>query len=486
MIAKSVPALLEGRSVAIKSYTGSGKTLAYLVPVVARALAAAAEAAREGASPGDGGPYAVIVAPSRELAMQIVREGQSLLGRRAGDDGHRMVQQAIGGASMPRQIDALRTNRPLIVVGTPGRLADLSREGSLRTHGASVLVLDEADDLAADNFAEPMGRLLAHVGKNAPGDQGRQLVLVSATLAQRTLEAAAAAGHADIELVAPGAAGGASVGAGERAAQAGLGESLPPNLTHAYLVVPRRHAYDALRRSLRASGVSRAAVFMNYARRLPDAEQRLQAAGVSCVSLHGGMDKIERGNALSKYRRGDVDVLLLNEVGARGLDVPECDGVFNLELPADGRHYVHRAGRAGRMNREGLVLTIVDPAEAFVVNKFERELGGDVRFMEVVLREGELQEVTREMKAEALDARRQQREQRNAGGGGARAHHSEVDDAEADPAYGYRGGARAGRGRGGRGSGRGAYAGRDRGRGGGGGRGGRGEYGDQLSYNPRP
>ena len=144
------------------------------------------------------------------------------------------------------------------------------------------------------------------------------------TLAPRTLRAAAEAGHPDIEMVAPGEGDGAEQGSRAAAAsKMGLASSLPPNLSHAYLVAPRRHAYDALRRSLRASGAERAAVFLNHPRRIPDAAQRLQAASMDAVSLHGGMDKIERGNALQRFRRGDANVIVLNEVGARGLDVPE-------------------------------------------------------------------------------------------------------------------------------------------------------------------
>merc|ERR1712048_1111455 len=101
---------------------------------------------------------------------------------------------------------------------------------------------------------------------------------------------------------------------------------------------------------------------MNYQRRLKEAENRLRAKGIACASLHGDMNKEQRATSLLRFRLGKTQVLIVNEMGARGLDVTECDAVFNLELPSDARHYVHRAGRAGRAGRPGLVVNIVDPS----------------------------------------------------------------------------------------------------------------------------
>jgi superfamily II DNA/RNA helicase len=175
----SIPAILGGGNVAVQCYTGSGKTLAYLLPILSLAVQRAetewAGVTRKTASEV-GAVQAVVVAPSRELAMQIMRIAQSLLPETA----KRAVAQAIGGASMERQREGLRMYRPIVVVGTPGRLAELSREGSLQTHRCGILVLDEADQLLAPQFREEMVRVTEHCGKRYPG--GRQTVLVSATL----------------------------------------------------------------------------------------------------------------------------------------------------------------------------------------------------------------------------------------------------------------------------------------------------------------
>jgi superfamily II DNA/RNA helicase len=176
----AVPAIMKGENVAMQSHTGSGKTLAYLLPIICELFDENTGTVR--ADVGNG-VRALVVAPSQELAMQIVRQVERVLGPL----GRQITQQAIGGANARRQEEAIRKKRPLIVVGTPGRLAELSRAGILQTHGVRTLVIDEADDLLASNFRRDMARISDHTGKGIPG--GRQTVIVSATLKQETLDA---------------------------------------------------------------------------------------------------------------------------------------------------------------------------------------------------------------------------------------------------------------------------------------------------------
>ena len=176
---------------ALRAPTGSGKTLAFLLPVLSEAIRMAeleAEAAlKEGKTPKPPSVHAVVVSPSRELAMQTVRVAQKLLPQEA---AAAVVQQAIGGANPHRQAEALKTNRPLLVVGTPGRLAELSRSGALQTHATSFLVLDEADQLLAPQFREELTRLMEQTGKKCDRRSGgRTTVLVSATMTPRVVDA---------------------------------------------------------------------------------------------------------------------------------------------------------------------------------------------------------------------------------------------------------------------------------------------------------
>lgn len=378
---------------------------------------------------------AVVVAPSRELAMQIVRVAQALLPPSA----HKAVQQCIGGANMTRQREALKLNKPILVVGTPGRLAELSRDGSLQTHRCPILVMDEADQLLAPQFREEMARVTEHCGRRVEG--GRQTVLVSATLTPRVLALCepwcpqprqvyiGAIQKAEQPLSSPegdGDRGDETVstsGAESSNAMAVMGASqtsrgpewgwgppratryLPelvagtgsaggygnqdvapavaPGLTHLVVSSPPQHRVDTLRRAIHAVDAQRALVFMNFQHRLKDAEAKLAARRMSVGTLHGDMSKQERQTTLAAFRSGKFRALLVSDVMARGLDVPECDVVFNLELPTDAAHYAHRAGRTGRAGRSGTVVTVAAPDELFVVERLGKRLGIEIAAMDV-------------------------------------------------------------------------------------------------------
>eukprot|EP00897_Mesotaenium_endlicherianum_P005607 jgi/Mesen1/5074/ME000252S04187 len=247
----AIPTLLQGHDAAVQSFTGSGKTLAFLLPVLSR-VGPLSDDGAQGAGQGEGaeevrggssgggrkgakverGIQAVIVAPSRELAMQIVREAESILG----PDNKKVVQQLIGGANQRRQEEALKLNKPCIVIGTPGRISDLSKAGRLHTHGCRWLVLDEADALLQQKQKLDMQRILLHVGYRrseagpgeaqreapkggAPRRTGRQTVLVSATMPAGVLEAAARWGHKPVHIRT------AAASAAQRTAAEGLAAS---------------------------------------------------------------------------------------------------------------------------------------------------------------------------------------------------------------------------------------------------------------------
>ncbi|KAG2437120.1 hypothetical protein HYH02_011376 [Chlamydomonas schloesseri] len=440
----ALPALLTGGNCAVQSYTGSGKTLSYLLPVLTLALRRAEEIAAEPRTPKRGGlpdvpVQALVVAPSQELAMQIMRVAKSLL---PADMRKWAVQQVIGGANPKRQAEALSAvPGPLLVVGTPGRLSEMVRTGSLKLHKCPLMVMDEADQLLSSAFLEDMNHLNDHCGKRLdlrpaqPADQPstdamagvdaataaavaalpfegasgrRQTVLVSATLTPSVLGRAAkwcpsprfvSAGavpaivpgisDADGGMVslmsgsgapaAAGVAGAAADGASDATnpewgwgvrgwdgpasplaprtrgsaggVQAGQGlvPTLPPQLQHFYLVAEPRHKVDMMRRAIHALGAGRVLAFMNFQQRLADTQYKLEARGIKAGALHGELPRLARSNLLNSFRRGKLRVLCVSDVAARGLDVPACDAVVNLELPSSAAHYAHRAGRTGRL-----------------------------------------------------------------------------------------------------------------------------------------
>ncbi|KAA6423564.1 MAG: ATP-dependent RNA helicase [Trebouxia sp. A1-2] len=372
----AIPAIISGRNVAMQCYTGSGKTLAYLLPVLSKAIQNAEKEfvalQQQGKAHEAGTLQALVVVPSRELAMQIVRVAQGLLPH----DARATIQQCIGGANPTRQAEALKLNKPLMVVGTPGRLTELSRMGRLQTHSCPILVLDEVDQLLEYHFEEDMTRLTQHCGKKLK--EGRQTIIVSATLKDQVLrEASQWCPDAEKvfvsptgQLVEPAAAQQQMVAPhanGVPQPQAPAEKpppDLPPQLQHLYVETSRRHRVDAVRRCIHAADLQR----------VLDTQIKLSARGMSVGCLHGELDKAQRQNVLARFKRGEHRALIVSDVAARGLDVPDCDAVINLELPSGPDHYAHRAGRTGRAGRSGLVISIAEPDTLFVINKMAKRL----------------------------------------------------------------------------------------------------------------
>lgn len=393
----AIPAIFKKHDVVIQSYTGSGKTFAYLLPILSE-VGPLKRQIEGHESDGKQGIEAVIVAPSRELAMQIVREAEKILG----SEGRKCVQQLVGGANRSRQEEALRKTKPSIAIGTPGRIAEISAAGKLHTHACRFLVLDEGDQLLAFNFREDMHRILEHVGKKAgtlpiktsgllARRVERQLVMVSATVPFAVLRAASNWGSNPLLIKAKSVAplesisfsgtssASASDSSGHTASNSPLTQaavdSLPPSLEHYYCVCKAQHKVDTLRRCVHALDAKTVIAFMNHTSRLKDVVHKLEARGMTAAELHGGLGKLGRSTTLKNFKNGKVRVLVTNELSARGLDVFDCDLVVNLDLPTDSVHYAHRAGRAGRLAQKGKVVTIAELPEVFVVNKMRRQLG---------------------------------------------------------------------------------------------------------------
>ncbi|KAJ8766128.1 hypothetical protein K2173_021645 [Erythroxylum novogranatense] len=394
----AIPVILKNHDAVIQSYTGSGKTLAYLLPILSEV-----GPLKDNSSEGDEEAgkkneiEAVIVAPSRELGMQIVREVEKLLG----PANKKVVQQLVGGANRSRQEEALKKNKPAIVVGTPGRIAEISAAGKLHTHGCRYLVLDEVDELLSFNFREDMHRILDHVGRTAGADPRgrenpfasraeRQTIMVSATVpfsviraarswstdalliqAKKVIPLESLPSSPPVNLIKPASDPSANSNLQPHAAV----QSLPPSLKHYHCVSKLQHKVDALRKCVHALDAKSVIVFMNHTRQLKDTVFKLEARGMKAAELHGDLGKLARSTIMKKFKNGDVRVLITNELSARGLDIPKCDLVVNLELPTDSIHYAHRAGRTGRLGRKGTVVTICEEPEVFVVKKLQKQLG---------------------------------------------------------------------------------------------------------------
>lgn len=407
----AIPTILENQDVVIQSYTGSGKTLAYLLPILSEVGPLKKKPVERDGEPNKKTDIeAVIVAPSRELAMQIVREFEKILG----STNKKAVQQLVGGANRSRQEEALRKNKPSIIVGTPGRISEISAAGKLHTHGCRYLVLDEVDELLSFNFREDMHRILEHVGRRSGADPhgqksqlskqaDRQTILVSATVPFSVVRAARSWGRdpllvqakkvIPLESILPSGPVNlskptTSTNSASNLQSQAVVESLPPSLKHYHCVTKLQHKVDTMRRCVHALDAKYVIAFMNHTKQLKDAVFKLEARGMRAAELHGDLGKLARSTTLKKFKNGEVRILVTNELSARGLDVAECDLVVNLDLPTDAIHYAHRAGRTGRLGRKGTVVTMCEEREVFVVKKLQKQLGVPIPACEFV--EGEL------------------------------------------------------------------------------------------------
>src|SRR4051794_10936606 len=333
--------VLAGRDVLAKSPTGSGKTLAFGVPLVDRIKADGAR------------PAALILAPTRELATQIVAELHPIAHARA-----LKVCAVYGGAGITKQ--AREAPKSHIIVATPGRLEDLLDRGSFRLDRVRMLVLDEADRMLDMGFRPPIDRIVAQCPAK------RQTLFFSAAL--------------------DGDAGRVAL---EYTNDPVRHEHAPPprpahEMEHRFVSVEHEHRVKQLVRELRADR-ERALVFVRTKHGADRLVKRLGKEGVAAVAMHGNKSQGQRERALASFIEGKIDTLVATDVAARGIDVTGISHVINFDAPADREGYVHRTGRTARAGRTGIGITFVGAAEAPDVEKIARALKLEREFAETGL-----------------------------------------------------------------------------------------------------
>jgi ATP-dependent RNA helicase DeaD len=331
----AIPQLLQGHDVLGQAATGTGKTAAFALPVLHRLPA-------EGR---DGQPVALVLVPTRELAVQV-----SQAFHRYGRDLGVRVLPIYGGQPIGRQLQALDRGVD-VVVATPGRALDHISRGTLRLRAVRTVVLDEADEMLDMGFAEDIEAIL----EETPED--RQTVLFSATMPPR-IDGIARRHLRDpvrIEI------GRAPVAAGEQ-----------PLVRQSAYVVNRAYKPAALGRVLDVESPSAAIVFCRTREEVDQLTEALNGRGYRAEALHGGMSQEHRDRVMGRLRAGTADLLIATDVAARGLDIEQLTHVVNYNVPSDPDAYVHRVGRVGRAGREGVAITLAEPREHRQLKAIER------------------------------------------------------------------------------------------------------------------
>ena len=333
---ETIPPLIAGRDLLGQAATGTGKTAAFALPILQRIL-------NEGR--GDSGPVAVVLVPTRELAMQV---GEAV--HRYGKAIGIRVLPIYGGQPIGRQLHALRAGID-VVVATPGRALDHLRRGSLTMGGVRVMVLDEADEMLDMGFAEDIEAVL----KEAPKE--RQTVLFSATMPPR-IEAIAKRNQRDPVRI--------------RIAKAAAKAGEAPKVRQQAYLLARSAKMAALGRILDLESPAAALVFCRTRTEVDELTETLNARGYQSEALHGGMTQEQRDKVMKRVRSGAAELLIATDVAARGLDIERLTHVINYDLPNAPEAYVHRIGRVGRAGREGVAITLVEPREHHQLRNIER------------------------------------------------------------------------------------------------------------------
>lgn len=335
----AIPLALEGRDLLAQAKTGSGKTLAFLIPLIERAVTegwkAAGHASNASSHAGPARlPRALVLAPTRELALQIEMELRKYA-------PPAVTSLALyGGIPIERHYRALR-QPPLIVIGTPGRLLDVAGTRHLDLRGVEYVVMDEADQMLDRGFLRDIQRIL----KLLP--EQRQTMLFSATFSPEILTLA------ESMLKNPA----------RTAVDPGV--NTPTTITHAYYVVPSESSRVQLIHTLIQQNVSgeQSMVFCDQKYKVKRLAARLGGEPASVGAITGNHSQAQRERTLTAFRSGRLRSLVATDVAARGLDVPAVSQVIHYELPGNPTSYVHRTGRTGRAERAGATLLILSPQE---------------------------------------------------------------------------------------------------------------------------
>lgn len=327
---KAIPILLEGHDLIGQAQTGTGKTAAFAIPSIEK-ITTAKEL------------QAMVLCPTRELAMQVAAEFKKLLKYKK----EIQVVTVYGGQPIGAQFRDLKL-KPQIVVGTPGRVMDHMRRKTIKMNTVKFFVLDEADEMLAQGFREDIELILT----DAPKD--RQTVLFSATMSKDILAITSQFLN------------------NPQRADVLAGESNKPKIEQFFLIVPEKNRVEATIRLMDFYGLKSALIFSNMRSQVDSLTQQFNERGVTAEGIHGDLNQNQRDKVMARLRSGHARLLVATDVAGRGIDISHIEAVFNFDLPRDVEDYVHRIGRTGRAGKSGRSFSFVRPTELGKLRRLEK------------------------------------------------------------------------------------------------------------------
>lgn len=328
--ARTIPPIMEGNDVIGQAQTGTGKTAAFGIPITEKV-----QDLRH--------VQALIMTPTRELALQVSEEIAKI-----GQFKRLKTLPVYGGQSIDRQIRALRFGVQ-IVIGTPGRLLDHIRRGTIKLDMVKILVLDEADEMLDMGFVDDIESIMENIPR-----EGRQTLLFSATMPQQI----------------------------RSLADRYMNKPVFVTVSKEQLTVPQidqfyyetREKLDGLCRILDAGDMESTIIFCRTKKGADELTASLVARGYMAEALHGDLSQVQRDRVMKKFRESKLEILVATDVAARGLDIDHVTHVVNYDIPQDPESYVHRIGRTGRAGRKGTAITFIHPREFRQLKQVEREI----------------------------------------------------------------------------------------------------------------
>ena len=328
---QAIPAVCEGIDVVGQAQTGTGKTAAYTIPMLMKI------------DPQIKKPQAIVLCPTRELAVQVAEEIRKL----AKYMSDIKVLPVYGGQEIVRQIKSLKAGVQ-IIVGTPGRVMDHMRRKTVKFDSVSMVILDEADEMLDMGFREDMETILTETPEE------RQTVLFSATMPKPIMEIARKF-QKDAKII-----------------KVVRKELTVSNIDQFYYEVRPKNKTEILSRLIDIYNPKLSVVFCNTKRQVDELISELKGRGYFADGIHGDMKQQQRDRVMDDFRSGKTEILIATDVAARGIDVDGVDIVFNYDLPQDEEYYVHRIGRTGRAGKSGLALSFISGREVYKLKDIER------------------------------------------------------------------------------------------------------------------